>query len=63
MCGKFQQKQLNCGVVGAPQSFSDNIPGFPKTIELCPNFCMGFYIIQLELSNYGKSIHKKTILY
>ena len=45
MCGKFQQKQLNCGVVGAPQSFSDNIPGFPKTIELCPNFCMGFYII------------------
>ena len=32
--------------------FSDKIPGFPKTIELCLNFCMGFCITYLVRSNY-----------
>ena len=48
-CAKIQQKILNCNVVGARQSFkfSDKIPGFLKTIELCLNFCTGFSIINV----------------
>ena len=40
MCAKFQQKILNCRVVGARQNFQF----FRKTIELCLNFCMVFCI-------------------
>ena len=45
-CVKFQQKILNCRVVGALQSFQifRKIPGSSKTIELCLNFCMTFCI-------------------
>ena len=41
-CTKFQQKMLNSMDVGATQSFkfSNKIPGFSKTIELCVNFFM-----------------------
>ena len=55
-CVKFQQKILNCRVLEACQSFqySEKIPGFLKTIELCLNFCMEFCIILLVLSNYDK---------
>ena len=46
MYTKFQQKILKPMVVGANQSFQcfRQRPGFWKTIELCLNFCMGFYI-------------------
>ena len=46
-CAKLQQKILKSMVVGARQGFwffSDKIPGFSITIELFPNFCMGFCI-------------------
>ena len=45
---KFQQKILNCRVVGARQSFQI-LPGFSKTIELCLNFSIGIlhYLISI----------------
>ena len=39
--------------------FSEKIPGFSKRIELCLNFCLGFCITELVLSNYNKISPKK----
>ena len=36
-------------------NFSDKIPSFSKTIELCLTFCMGFCITLLVLPNYKES--------
>ena len=55
-CAKFQEKRLNCRVVGALFSkyqFSVKMPGFSKTIELYLNFCIGFWITYLVLLNYN----------
>ena len=48
MCAKFQQKLLI-------NYFSDKIPGFSQTIELCLVFCMGFCITKVTLPNYKKN--------
>ena len=45
---------FNPTVVGVRQS-SDKIPGLSKTMELCLNFCMRFYITYSVLTNYNKS--------
>ena len=37
-------------------NFSDKTPCFLKTLELCLNFCMGFWINLLVLLNYEKFI-------
>ena len=41
----------------------DKIPSFSKTIELCLNFCVGFCISELVLSNYKKKPVHKAQLY
>ena len=50
----FSKKILYYRVVFKVFKFSGKIPGFSKTIELYLNFCMGFYITQLALSNSNK---------
>ena len=56
-CVKFQRKNFNSMVVDIPQifNFSEKIPGFSKTMELCLSFCMAFSFTWLVLSNYKKN--------
>ena len=42
--------------------FSDKIPGFSKTIELCPNFWMGF-CMTWYYQIITKGVHKKKQFY
>ena len=44
-------------------NFLDKIPGFSKTLKLCLNFCIGFWITYLVLPNYKKISVHKTLLY
>ena len=44
-------------------NFSDKIPGFSKTMELCLNFRIGFCITLLELSNDKRKSVLKTQFY
>ena len=55
-CVKFQQKILNCRIVGACQSFQifRQNTWFLENNELCLNFCVAFCITWLALSNYIK---------
>ena len=44
-------------------NFSDKIPGFSKTTELCLNLRIGFCITSLELSNDKRKSVLKTQFY
>ena len=65
MCAKPRQKIFNPTVIWARQIFIflDKIPGFSKTVELCLNFCMKFYITLIRIIKLQKKQVIKTQVY